>query len=118
MVSTRGTGACDPGRPRCRTAGRTIYEWQQSLSEVELFITVPDGVKASMIECEITMERLKLGLAGNPPFIDVSGFHATAASRDRALWPRISAHRVKIDRRSGFPRRSSQRTASGPWVRP
>lgn len=115
----RGSDAAVPGRARCRRpAGRTIYEWQQSLNEVEIFINAPEGVKASMIECEITMERLKLGLRGNPPFIDVSYFHVAAASRQQPPRPRPPAHYAEPDRRSGFPRRSSRGIASGPWVRP
>ncbi|CAN0390603.1 unnamed protein product, partial [Ectocarpus sp. 13 AM-2016] len=52
-------------------AGRTVYEWEQSLEEVNLYIETPPGVKADRIECKITPRHICLGLKGNPPFIDV-----------------------------------------------
>lgn len=52
--------------------GRTIYEWEQDIQQVEMWITPPPGVTAKMIECTITETHLKLGIKGNPPFIDVS----------------------------------------------
>ena len=37
-----------------------------------MYITPPPGVKAKDIDCKITTTHLKLGIKGNPPFIDVS----------------------------------------------
>ena len=51
--------------------GRKIYEWVQSLDEIEVFIEVPPGVKAKMLAVSITATQLTVGLRGNPPFIDV-----------------------------------------------
>ena len=52
--------------------GRTVYEWEQSLEEVNIYIKPPEGVKASMIECKIQKSHLRLAIKGNPPYIDVS----------------------------------------------
>lgn len=54
-------------------AGRTIYEWEQDIEQVDMWITPPQGITAKMIDCVITESHLKLGIKGNPPFIDVSG---------------------------------------------
>lgn len=51
--------------------GRVIYEWNQSLEEVNLFIEVPPGVSAKQLEVEVTGSQLKIGLKGNPPYLDV-----------------------------------------------
>lgn len=53
-------------------AGRTIYEWEQDLTDVNIFVTPPPGVRAKQIDCVITPTRIRLGLKGNPPFLNVS----------------------------------------------
>lgn len=59
------------GRLRFEHEGRTVYEWEQSLEDVTLYVVPPPGVKASMIACTITHTHLSLGLKGMPhPFID------------------------------------------------
>jgi len=51
--------------------GQTVYEWEQTLEDVSLYITPPPLVKASMLYCTITPSHLTLGLKGAPhPFID------------------------------------------------
>jgi hypothetical protein len=51
--------------------GQTVYEWEQTLEDVSIYITPPPGVKASMLHCTITPSHLTLGLKGAPyPFID------------------------------------------------
>lgn len=59
-----------PGRKVFVHEGRVIYEWEQDISEVRVFIRPPRGVTAKMVECKITASHLKLGLKGNPPFMD------------------------------------------------
>lgn len=53
-----------------RHQGRTIYEWEQTLEDVTLFITPPPGVTAKMIDCTINARSMSLGLKGNPPFLN------------------------------------------------
>jgi len=59
--------------------GETIYEWEQNLNEVLIFIRPPEGVKARMIDCKITPEKLTLGIKGNPPFINEEFFDRVIA---------------------------------------
>ena len=77
--------------------GRTIYEWEQTLEDVNIYISPPPGasaqgassaccplrfsfagraslclvagVKAAMISCKIEASGMTLGLKGNPPFL-------------------------------------------------
>ncbi len=51
--------------------GRSIYEWNQTLEEVDLYVDVPPGVSAKQLEVHITASQLKIGLIGNPPYLDV-----------------------------------------------
>ena len=48
------------------------YSWVQTLQEVTVNIPVPTGTKARSVVCEIKKNRLKLGLKGQDPIIDVS----------------------------------------------
>jgi hypothetical protein len=50
--------------------GRTIYEWDQNLEEVNIFIDLPPGLPRHLIEIVIAHKHLKVGMKGNPPFID------------------------------------------------
>jgi len=49
--------------------GRKIYEWEQSLEEIHVYVEVPPGVRAKMLDVKITATQLSIGLKGNPPFI-------------------------------------------------
>lgn len=53
--------------------GRLIYEWDQTLTEVNLYIQVPEGVRAKHLAVNITAQHLSVGIKGNPPYIDVRG---------------------------------------------
>lgn len=46
------------------------YSWGQSLQEVNVNIPVPPGTKSRFIVCDISRNRLKVGLKGQPPIID------------------------------------------------
>jgi HSP20 family molecular chaperone IbpA len=61
--------------------GRKIYEWEQSLEEIQVYIDVPPGVKAKMLDIKISATRLAIGLRGNPPFIDVRSTRSTVLRR-------------------------------------
>eukprot|EP00775_Hariotina_reticulata_P010064 gene10064-10219_t len=50
--------------------GRTIYEWDQTLTELNMYIPVPPDMKAKEIFCDISKQHIKFGRKGNPPFLD------------------------------------------------
>ena len=50
--------------------GRTIYEWDQSFKEVNIYITVPPGIPSRDLSCTITSRHVQLGIKGNPPYMD------------------------------------------------
>ncbi len=51
--------------------GRTVYEWEQSLEEVNVFIAPPPGVTAAAFDIKIDVNHIRIGIKGNPPFMDV-----------------------------------------------
>jgi len=50
--------------------GRTVYEWEQELEEVNMYVPLPQGVRAKDIACSIKSNHLTLGIKGSPPYID------------------------------------------------
>lgn len=58
------------GRIKFEHSGRTIYEWEQSLSEVNIYLEPPPEIPAKMFEIVISHKHLKVGIKGAPPFID------------------------------------------------
>ena len=50
--------------------GRKIYEWDQTLSDLNMYIDAPPGTRAKHLDVKIGATQLTIGLKGNPPFID------------------------------------------------
>jgi hypothetical protein len=49
---------------------RLIYEWEQSYDEVCVFIKTPRGARAAHLFVEISATRVKVGIKGNPPYLE------------------------------------------------
>ena len=45
--------------------GQLIYEWDQGLDEVNIYINPPPGIKASLLDISITSTHLSIGIKGN-----------------------------------------------------
>jgi hypothetical protein len=58
------------GRYKFEYEGRTIYEWDQNLNEVNIYIDPPPDVPRNVIDIKITHRHLTVGLKNTPPFID------------------------------------------------
>ena len=52
-----------------RHAGLLIYEWEQSLEEVNIYIYPPRDISASMLNIVIDFNSVVVGLKGSAPFI-------------------------------------------------
>lgn len=59
-----------PGRLVFAHGGRAVYEWEQSLEEVLVYVRPPAGVRAAHLACVIAPRHLTLGIKGLPPFLD------------------------------------------------
>ncbi|GAQ86724.1 Nuclear distribution protein C [Klebsormidium nitens] len=64
--------------------GQKIYEWDQSLDEVNVYIDLPSGVKAKQLDCDVLPNHLRVGIKGNPPYLD----HALCekVKKDSSFW--------------------------------
>lgn len=83
--------------------GRVAYEWSQSLSDVTVFVPCPQGVRGRDLDVCIERERCRLGLKGNPPYLDVSAaFSSRMEQKETALYPALVSGK---DQRGGTEER-------------
>lgn len=74
-----------PSSRHCFThQGRKIYEWDQTLAEVNMYVGVPSGVRGKDMFCDIEQRHIKFGLKGNPPFMDLD--LAGAVKVSESMW--------------------------------
>lgn len=52
--------------------GQTVYEWDQTLTELNLYVELPPGIRGKDLFVDITATHLRIGLKPNPPYLDVS----------------------------------------------
>lgn len=53
-------------RKQFKHNGQIVYEWEQNLTEIHIWVTPPPGVKAAMIDCQIEALHLTMGIKGVP----------------------------------------------------
>ncbi|CAI5529061.1 unnamed protein product, partial [Closterium sp. Naga37s-1] len=49
---------------------QTVYEWDQTVDEIEIFVPLPEGVPAKLFTCQISQRHVTVGIKGNPPYLD------------------------------------------------
>eukprot|EP00922_Rhytidocystis_sp_ex-Travisia-forbesii_P062015 GHVS01091827.1.p1 GENE.GHVS01091827.1~~GHVS01091827.1.p1 ORF type:complete len:177 (+),score=23.35 GHVS01091827.1:136-666(+) len=80
------------GRQQFISNGRVIFEWEQTLEDVDVFIKPPPQITAAMLDVKIHPKRLTIGLkhkGGNsgetpPSYLDEETF--SLVSRDDSFW--------------------------------
>ncbi|CAI0385014.1 unnamed protein product [Linum tenue] len=50
--------------------GNTVFEWDQTLDEVNMYIKRPMEVRPQQFHCVIRSNHLTFGIKGSPPFLD------------------------------------------------
>jgi len=45
--------------------GHTVYEWEQNLTEIHIYVQPPPGIRANMFDCKMTAEHVTLGIKGS-----------------------------------------------------
>lgn len=58
------------GRITFEYEGRKVYEWEQSIDDVNIYIKPPPDVTRQMLVVVMSPGHLLIGLKGTPPFID------------------------------------------------
>lgn len=49
--------------------GRVVYEWDQTLEDLNLYVRVPPGVSAKQLDVKIATGSVTIGIRGNPPYM-------------------------------------------------
>lgn len=55
--------------------GQKVFEWDQTLEEVNMYITLPPNVHPKAFHCKIQSKHIEVGIKGNPPYLNVSFFY-------------------------------------------
>ncbi|CAL1402297.1 unnamed protein product [Linum trigynum] len=64
--------------------GNTVFEWDQTLDEVNMYIKRPMEVRPQQFHCVIRSNHLTFGIKGSPPFLDHDLAHPVKA--DCSFW--------------------------------
>lgn len=51
--------------------GKEVFEWDQTIEEVNLYIPLPPGVPKNLFYCKIQSSHMEVGIKGNPPYLNV-----------------------------------------------
>jgi len=60
--------------------GQVIYEWDQNLEEVNIYVKPPSGIRARDLIVVFESQKLTVGIQGNPAFIDEPLFSSIVKS--------------------------------------
>jgi len=67
---TKKTKTTKDGRYVFEYNGQTIYEWEQSLDECNIYINTPPGVTRDILDVSIGMNNVQIGIKNEKPFIN------------------------------------------------
>ena len=79
------------------------------MEEVNLYIEPPPGVTADRVDCKITPNHIRLGIKGNPPFLDVSALGSVFAVVMPLVTLESEGGGGVVTHRVSFPGRQSER---------
>ncbi|VAH47147.1 unnamed protein product [Triticum turgidum subsp. durum] len=55
--------------------GQNVFEWDQSLEEVNMYIELPKNVPTKLIQCVIQAGHVEVGIRGHPPYLNHDLMH-------------------------------------------
>nr|XP_028955481.1 nudC domain-containing protein 2-like [Malus domestica]XP_028955482.1 nudC domain-containing protein 2-like [Malus domestica] len=50
--------------------GQKVFEWDQTLEEVNMYISLPLNVPSKHFFCKIQSKHVEVGIKGNPPYLN------------------------------------------------
>ncbi|XP_010262850.1 PREDICTED: nudC domain-containing protein 2 isoform X1 [Nelumbo nucifera] len=64
--------------------GQKVFEWDQTLEEVNIYITLPPNVPTKLFYCKIQSKHVEVGIKGNSPYLnhDLTG----PVKTDSSFW--------------------------------
>lgn len=65
--------------------GQVVYEWDQTVEDVNVYVQTPPGLKASMMRVDIQSKKLSIGVKGEKPYLDVRPLCNRTASTFQVL---------------------------------
>ncbi|KAG1362182.1 hypothetical protein COCNU_10G004010 [Cocos nucifera] len=51
--------------------GQKVFEWDQTLEEVNVYLDLPSNVPKKLFYCKIQSKHIEVGIRGNPPYLNV-----------------------------------------------
>lgn len=86
MLDNNGTSHLNMKRQQYKVKDQLIYEWEQNLNEIDIYIKPPDfvlswyhdklkeqygpNVECAKLEVIIANNKVSVGVKGNPPYIN------------------------------------------------
>nr|ACG43474.1 nudC domain-containing protein 2 [Zea mays] len=64
--------------------GQKVFEWDQTLEEVNMYIELPKGVPTKLFHCTIQASHVEVGIRGNPPYLNHDLMHPVKT--DSSFW--------------------------------
>eukprot|EP00920_Eleutheroschizon_duboscqi_P038716 GHVT01092965.1.p2 GENE.GHVT01092965.1~~GHVT01092965.1.p2 ORF type:complete len:174 (-),score=36.94 GHVT01092965.1:937-1458(-) len=72
------------GRRSVIVDGRTLYEWEQTLDDVNVYVALPPGVRSKQLVIEIKPTSLSVSISGQPTLFQ--GVLADTVDTSTTLW--------------------------------
>ncbi|XP_062186085.1 uncharacterized protein LOC133889651 [Phragmites australis] len=64
--------------------GQKVFEWDQTLEEVNMYIELPKGAPTKLFRCTIQAGHVEVGIRGNPPYLNHDLTHPVKT--DSSFW--------------------------------
>ncbi|KAL4336060.1 hypothetical protein GQ457_07G035210 [Hibiscus cannabinus] len=64
--------------------GEKVFEWDQTLEEVNIYINLPPNVDSKQFYCKIQSKHVEVGIRGNPPYLNHDLFFPVKT--DSSFW--------------------------------
>ncbi|XP_039013656.1 nudC domain-containing protein 2-like [Hibiscus syriacus] len=64
--------------------GKKVFEWYQTLEEVNFYINLPPYVCSKQFYCKIQSKHVEVGIKGNAPYLDHDLF--SPVKTDSSFW--------------------------------
>ncbi|KAL2898722.1 NudC domain-containing protein 2 [Bienertia sinuspersici] len=66
--------------------GQKVFEWDQTLDEVNMYIQLPPNVPTKQFYCKIQSKHVEVGIKGNPPYLNHDFQHPVKTDSCFGLW--------------------------------